>query len=186
MSLRENFVKYVLIWCWTTIILSSDALLGYFIGNERGGPWVPPPPSPWLSQGHVWTHDPVLVSFCRHSYKQWWHLVTVQISISTHRPSHRPPGNWLFINPFLSPHLQHRHPETSGRPTFADILQKLSLPDLHLLQWSEADKAVHPEASILGAKLEAATDLYTELQQSYLLDKDYETPDWVLWILYAN
>ena len=80
-----EILNYVLIWCWTTIILSSDAQLGYFIGNERGGPWVPSPPSPRLPQGHVWAHDPVLVSFCRHSYKQWWHFVTVQISISTHR-----------------------------------------------------------------------------------------------------
>ena len=82
-----------------------------------------------------------------------------------------------LVDPFLSPHLQHRHPETSGRPTFAAILQTLSLPDSHLLQWSEADKAEHPEAAMLGAELEAATDLYTKLQQSYLLDKDYETPD---------
>ena len=99
------------------------------------------------------------------------------MSISTHRSVTQASRELTVHKPISLPHLQHRHPETSGRPTFAAILQKLSLPDLHLLQWSEADKAVHPEASILGAKLEAATDLYTELQQSYLLDKDYETPD---------
>ena len=32
-------------------------------GNEAGRSWVPPPPSPRLPQGHIWTHDQVLVSF---------------------------------------------------------------------------------------------------------------------------
>ena len=57
---------------------------------------------------------------------------------------------------------------TSQRPKFQDVSRQLSLPDPKLLQWSEEDKAVHPEAAQLGADLLSAQDLYKELQTLYL------------------
>ena len=44
----------------------------------------------------------------------------------------------------------------------------LSHSDSQLLSWSEKDKDVHPEASCLGASLEAGDELYTDLQDYYL------------------
>ena len=56
---------------------------------------------------------------------------------------------------------------TSDRPNFPEISRQLSLPDPKLLQWTEEDKAVHPEAAKLGADLLSAQDLYKDLQASY-------------------
>ena len=61
----------------------------------------------------------------------------------------------------------NRNPESSQRPKFQDVSRQLSLPDLKLLQWSEEDKAVHPEAAKLGADLHAAQELYKDLQVKY-------------------
>jgi len=47
-------------------------------------------------------------------------------------------------------------------------MQSLSLPDTSLLRWNEEDKAVHPEASTLGAELETAVELYKEMQRTYI------------------
>ena len=43
--------------------VSYDHACSSATGNEVGGPWVPPPTSPRLSQSSIQTHDPVLVSF---------------------------------------------------------------------------------------------------------------------------
>ena len=56
---------------------------------------------------------------------------------------------------------------TSQRPQFQDVSRQLSLPDPKLLQWSEEDKAVHPEAAKLGADLLSAQKLYKDLQMFY-------------------
>ena len=61
----------------------------------------------------------------------------------------------------------YRHPEPSSRPDFVSVVQQLSLPDTKLLQWSEEDKAADPEAAMLGAKLDKATNLYKSLQEQY-------------------
>ena len=65
-------------------------------------------------------------------------------------------------------HLQFRHPETSSRPRFSQLLQALSSTITDLLSWSEEDMRVHPQAAVLGASLEAGKDLYPELQGTYL------------------
>ena len=49
-----------------------------------------------------------------------------------------------------------------------EIVQWLSRPDPQLLRWSEEDKTVHPRASLLGADLDAAAELYKELQSVYM------------------
>ena len=67
---------------------------------------------------------------------------------------------------------RHRHPTNNGRPDAAMIAQWLSRPDPQLLRWSEEDRALHPEASLLGAELEAAVELYKELQETYKIRSD--------------
>ena len=53
---------------------------------------------------------------------------------------------------------------TTERPEFLLVCKQLSLPDPKLLQWSEVDKDVHPEAAKLGADLLSAQELYKDLQ----------------------
>ena len=69
----------------------------------------------------------------------------------------------------------------SERPTFTELMQELSLPDTKLLKWSKEDKAVHPEASVLGAQLNYTEDLYLDLQERYIVENkpivgSYEVP----------
>ena len=55
------------------------------------------------------------------------------------------------------------------RPDFAKVESILHQSgDDELLAWSEEDKAVHPQASELGAPLEAGKALYPKLQNLYL------------------
>ena len=61
----------------------------------------------------------------------------------------------------------YRHPEASQRPPFMTVSNQLSQPDYVLLNWSEKDKLVHPEANKLGANLESADGLYKDLQSLY-------------------
>ena len=56
---------------------------------------------------------------------------------------------------------------THKRPGFADISNELSLPDSQLLKWSEEDKTTHAGADKLGAHLDSAQNLYTDLQFIY-------------------
>ena len=62
-----------------------------------------------------------------------------------------------------------RHPETSGRPSFASLVSRLSQPENQLLKWTDRDKSIaHPQSTMLGAPLETASELYTNLQHLYL------------------
>jgi hypothetical protein len=47
------------------------------------------------------------------------------------------------------------------------LLVQLQTPDFKLLQWSEKDKAIGPEAATLGAALDKATELHKSLQEQY-------------------
>ena len=60
-----------------------------------------------------------------------------------------------------------RHPSAPRRPSFEDLARQLSLPDTKLLEWSEEDKSVHPEAAQLGADLLCGEELYKDLQTRY-------------------
>ena len=51
---------------------------------------------------------------------------------------------------------------------FSAIFKMLGHSDSHLLNWSDRDKQVHPQASYLGAPLEAGDELYIDLQDYYL------------------
>jgi hypothetical protein len=60
-----------------------------------------------------------------------------------------------------------RHPNKSERPTFSDIRKHLWLPGARLLQWSEEDRSISPEAAELGADLLHGKELYRDLQTQY-------------------
>ena len=62
-----------------------------------------------------------------------------------------------------------RHPEKSGRPTFPALHKTLSQDSRALLPWSVEDHKTHPQATVLGAALEAGKDLYTDIQDSYIM-----------------
>ena len=64
-----------------------------------------------------------------------------------------------------------RHSEAGKRPTFSAIVKMLSHSDSHLLSWTDQDRKVHPQASCLGAPLEAGENLYPDLQEYYMDDK---------------
>ena len=57
------------------------------------------------------------------------------------------------------------------RHLFTKICRNLSLPDPKLLQWSEEDRSAHPEATKLGASLQYALDLYTDLQTMFISEE---------------
>ena len=61
-----------------------------------------------------------------------------------------------------------RHPDKSSRPQFLEVGEVLSLPEHELLSIPEEEGRVHPQATLLGAPLEAGKQLYLELQKSYI------------------
>ena len=65
----------------------------------------------------------------------------------------------------------HRNPDKNSRPTFSAIVEVLNKPEEVLLHWSEEDRMVHPQASVLGAPLDAASKLYLQLQRQYLQNR---------------
>ena len=58
----------------------------------------------------------------------------------------------------------YRSPKPSSRPTFTNLLQSLQEPSAHVLHWTEEDSQGHPQATCLGASMEAGIDLYPDLQ----------------------
>lgn len=62
----------------------------------------------------------------------------------------------------------NRKPESSRRPTFPQLVEMLSRADFELFAWEEDDlKDNDPQVKMIGAPLEVAQDLYSELQRSY-------------------
>ena len=69
-------------------------------------------------------------------------------------------SNCVYTVGSIYPFLSCRHPETSSRPTFVDLVSDFSEPDVELLH-TETD-------TCLGAHLETAYNLYPELQRKYI------------------
>ena len=62
--------------------------------------------------------------------------------------------------------VTHRNAETSERPSFASLVTRLSQPENQLLKWTDRDKSVtNPQSTMLGAPLETASDLHSDIQQ---------------------
>ena len=58
--------------------------------------------------------------------------------------------------------------KTAGRPSFASLHHKLSRPESLLLKWTDGDKIRDPQSTMLGAPLETASDLHSDLQHKYV------------------
>ena len=65
----------------------------------------------------------------------------------------------------------YRHPETSLRPGFRDIVLTLVGSEQMVLNIPEEDSSSNPLAGVLGAPLEAGENMYTDLQKRYI---DYQ------------
>ena len=70
----------------------------------------------------------------------------------------------FFVNQILS---YNRHPGTSQRPSFHDIVLTLVGSEEMVLNIPEKDSSTNPLAGVLGAPLEAGENMYTELQMKY-------------------
>ncbi len=80
-----------------------------------------------------------------------------------------------------------RHSDYSVRPMFSAIFNMLSHAPSHLLSWTQRDLSVHPQVACLGAPLEVADELFTKLQDYYMISglqskprnkKGSNTADW--------
>ena len=75
---------------------------------------------------------------------------------------------YVFANSTLCNLL--RHPEASERPSFITLVFRLSQPENQLLKWTDRDKSdTHPQSTMLGAPLETASNLHSDLQQQYTI-----------------
>ena len=62
----------------------------------------------------------------------------------------------------------YRQPESSHRPTFSQLVEMLSRADFELFVWEEEDlKGCDQRVKVIGAPLELAQSLYTDLQNMY-------------------
>ena len=69
-------------------------------------------------------------------------------------------------------HMHFRQPEHSRHPTFPQLVELLSRADFELFLWEEEDlRNSDPRVREIGAPLEITTDLYPELQRTYLRKK---------------
>ena len=57
-----------------------------------------------------------------------------------------------------------RHPDTGSRPTFVQLVSRLSLSDDKLLSTISSDKE---NTTVIGGPLESGYQLYIELQNAY-------------------
>ena len=64
-----------------------------------------------------------------------------------------------------------RHPETSFRPAFRDVVLTLVGSEQMVLNIPEVDSSTNPLAGVLGAPLEAGENMYTDLQKRYDSDE---------------
>lgn len=65
----------------------------------------------------------------------------------------------------------YRNPDVELRPQFRDILTSMLKEDSEILWIPIEDASTHPQASQLGAALEAGKGMYLTLQYSYLSEK---------------
>ena len=61
-----------------------------------------------------------------------------------------------------------RHPKTSLRPAFRDIVLTLVGSEQMVLNIPEEDSSTNPLAGVLGAPLEAGENMYTGVQKRYI------------------
>ena len=65
--------------------------------------------------------------------------------------------------------LYDRHPKSSQRPSFSQLVEMLSQAEFELFVWEEADlKDFDPQVKVIGAPLEVSQKLYFDLQNMYI------------------
>ena len=62
-----------------------------------------------------------------------------------------------------------RHPDPKARPSSETLVRMLLKSDRKLLHWSDEDKVVASEATILGKPLSFGEQLYEDLQKLYVV-----------------
>ena len=74
--------------------------------------------------------------------------------------------SYIATNYLIS--ITHRNPDPRSRPQFGQTVNILAGNSEYLLGWSDEDKQTYGrEAMTFGAPLEAANDLYYDLQLTY-------------------
>jgi len=63
--------------------------------------------------------------------------------------------------------LFNRHPDPKAQPSSEGLVKMLLKSDRMLLHWSDKDKMVASEATILGKPLSCGEQLYEDLQKLY-------------------
>ncbi|XP_019849286.1 PREDICTED: uncharacterized protein LOC100642048 [Amphimedon queenslandica] len=116
----------------------------------------------YSSASDVWSYGVVMYEIWSLGHKPY-DKITNQQCISLINSGFRlppPPGCLRSIYEMM---IQCWHPDTGGRPTFADLVSRLLLSDVELL--NEVSK--EEESTIVGGPLETAFDLYDNLQKMY-------------------
>ncbi len=67
-----------------------------------------------------------------------------------------------------------RHPVPTERPRFSEVSTFLNSTDEVLLNWSNADKAISPRVTEIGAPLSEGVNLYLDLQYIHCVPQDFE------------
>ena len=76
----------------------------------------------------------------------------------------------------FTPHAHtYRQPDSSDRPTFPQLVELLTRADFELFAWEEEDlRNSDPlQVKTIGAPLETAKNLYSDLQRSYITQDYY-------------
>ena len=76
--------------------------------------------------------------------------------------------SWSMVYMLIINYIMCRHPETSQRPSFRDIVLTLVGSEKMVLNIPEEDSSANPLAGVLGAPLEAGENMYSELFKRYL------------------
>ena len=134
---------------------NENNVLICFLGSPKAAWWLPTSSSPWLYETNISAYDSVLVCHT-HSLSLLFFCNVVYFCVSLCHDN--------CVN-----HPCYRHPETSGRPSFASLVSRLSQPENQLLKWTDRNKNVtHSQSTMLGAPLETASNLYSDLQNTYM------------------
>lgn len=67
--------------------------------------------------------------------------------------------------------IPYRHPTANNRPSFGEIITSTLKDKQEVLTIPTKDQDTHEQANLLGASLEAGLDMYKDLQNTYLKQK---------------
>ncbi|XP_019850411.1 PREDICTED: uncharacterized protein LOC100638128 isoform X2 [Amphimedon queenslandica] len=121
----------------------------------------------YSSASDVWSYGVLLYEIWSLGHRPF-HNMTNQEAFRKVESGYRlppPPGCSRQVYEIM---IQCWHPETSQRPSFIDLVTRLSQSDYSLIKWSQDDKSANPQSVVLvGANIEAGQYLFTDLQCMY-------------------